>query len=43
MKWYQEHIAEMTSDNLAVAARARGISKTWWYFMGFCWYVSCCW
>ena len=22
MKWYQEHVAEMTSDNLAVAARA---------------------
>ena len=27
MKWYQEHIAEMTSDNLAVAARARGKAK----------------
>jgi hypothetical protein len=27
MKWYQEHVAEMTSDNLAVAARARGKAK----------------
>ena len=27
MKWYQQHVAEMTSDNLAVAARARGKAK----------------
>ena len=26
-KWYQEHVAEMTSDNLAIAARAKGKAK----------------